>query len=72
MPSIAVMATWKNVGIYIVLFLVGLQGIPAELYEAAEIDGGSKYNAFRHVTIPMLNPTIIGVIVLSTIGGFPS
>ena len=70
MPSIAVMATWKNVGIYIVLFLVGLQHIPAELYEAAEIDGGSKYNAFRHVTIPMLNPTIIGVIVLSTIGGF--
>ena len=70
MPSIAVMATWKNVGIYIVLFLVGLQHIPTELYEAAEIDGGSKYNAFRHVTIPMLNPTIIGVIVLSTIGGF--
>jgi ABC-type sugar transport system permease subunit len=70
MPSIAVMATWKNVGIYIVLFLVGLQHIPAELYEAAEIDGGSKSNAFWHVTVPMLNPTIIGVIVLSTIGGF--
>ena len=70
MPSIAVMATWKNVGIYIVLFLVGLQHIPAELYEAAEIDGGSKTKAFWHVTVPMLNPTIIGVIVLSTIGGF--
>ena len=70
MPSIAVMATWKNVGIYIVLFLVGLQNIPAELYEAAEIDGGSKYRSFFSITIPMLNPTIIGVIVLSTIGGF--
>ena len=39
MPSIAIMATWKNVGLYIILFLVGLQGIPRYLYEAAEIDG---------------------------------
>ena len=39
MPSIAVMATWKNVGFYIVIFLAGLQNIPQELYEAAEIDG---------------------------------
>ena len=70
MPSIAVMATWKNVGIYIVLFLVGLQNIPAELYEASQIDGAGRRKQFLHITLPMLNPTIIVIIVLSTIGGF--
>ena len=70
MPSIAVMATWKNVGIYIVLFLVGLQNIPRELYEASEIDGAGRRKQFLHITLPMLNPTIMVIIVLSTIGGF--
>jgi multiple sugar transport system permease protein len=70
MPSIAVMATWKNVGIYIVLFLAGLQGIPRELYEAARIDGAPPFQQFLHITLPMLNPTVIIIVVLSTIGGF--
>jgi ABC-type sugar transport system permease subunit len=70
MPSIAIMATWKNVGIYIVLFLVGLQNIPRELYEAASLDGARPLAQFRHVTLPMLNPTVVVIVVLSTIGGF--
>jgi multiple sugar transport system permease protein len=70
MPAIAIMATWKNVGLYVVLFLVGLQGIPAELYEAAELDGASAWQKFRLITVPMLNPTIMLVLLLSTIGGF--
>ncbi|MFN2511916.1 MAG: carbohydrate ABC transporter permease [Pyrinomonadaceae bacterium] len=70
MPAIAIMATWKNVGLYIVLFLVGLQSIPSQLYEAAELDGASGWQQFRLITIPMLNPTIMLVLVLSTIGGF--
>jgi multiple sugar transport system permease protein len=70
MPAIAIMATWKNVGLYVVLFLVGLQAIPADLYEAAELDGASAWQTFRLITIPMLNPTIMLVLVLSTIGGF--
>ena len=70
MPSIALMATWKNVGIYIVLFLVGLQNIPRELYEAASMDGAGPSRQFLHITLPMLNPTFVVVIVLSTIGGF--
>jgi ABC-type sugar transport system permease subunit len=70
MPSVALMATWKNVGIYIVLFLVGLQNIPGELYEAADLDGASTPKQFVHVTLPMLNPTVIAIVVLSTIGGF--
>ena len=70
MPSIAIMATWKNVGIYVVLFLVGLQNIPHELYEAASLDGARPSRQFLHITLPMLNPTIVVIIVLSTIGGF--
>lgn len=70
MPSIALMATWKNVGIYIILFLVGLQNIPRDLYEAADMDGAGRLQQFLHVTLPMLNPTFVVVIVLSTIGGF--
>ena len=70
MPAIAIMATWKNVGLYVVLFLVGLQAIPTDLYEAAELDGASAWQKFRLITVPMLNPTIMLVLVLSTIGGF--
>jgi multiple sugar transport system permease protein len=70
MPAIAIMATWKNVGLYVVLFLVGLQAIPAELYEAAELDGANGWQKFRLITVPMLNPTIMLVLFLSTIGGF--
>lgn len=70
MPSIAIMATWKNVGIYIVLFLAGLQSIPQELYDAADVDGAPAATKFFKITLPMLNPTVVVVIVLSTIGGF--
>jgi len=70
MPSIAIMATWKNVGLYIVLFLVGLQSVPAQYYEAADIDGASHWQKFRHITLPSINPTIFMVVILSTIGGF--
>jgi multiple sugar transport system permease protein len=70
MPSIALMATWKNVGLYVVLFLVGLQSVPHHYYEAAEIDGASHWQQFRYITLPAINPTIFMVVVLSTIGGF--
>ncbi|MCG2716191.1 MAG: sugar ABC transporter permease [Candidatus Marinimicrobia bacterium] len=70
MPSIAIMATWKNVGLYIILFLVGLQGIPKYLYEAAEIDGAKPIQRFFYITLPALNNTMLLVVILSTIGGF--
>jgi multiple sugar transport system permease protein len=70
MSAIAIMATWKNVGLYVVLFLVGLQAIPAELYEAADHDGANAWQKFRLITVPILNPTIMLVLLLSTIGGF--
>ena len=70
MPSIALVATWKNVGLYVLLFLGGLQTIPASLYEAADVEGASRWQTWRHVTLPLLNPQMVTVVVLSTIGGF--
>lgn len=70
MPSIAIMATWKNVGLYIVLFLVGLQTIPKYYYEVADLEGASDWQKFRFITLPAINPTIFMVVIFSTIGGF--
>jgi ABC-type sugar transport system permease subunit len=70
MPSIAIMATWKNVGLYIVLFLVGLQTVPPHYYEAADLEGATQMQKFFKITLPIINPTIFMVVVLSTIGGF--
>lgn len=70
MPSIAIMATWKNVGLYVVLFLVGLQTVPPHYYEAADLEGATHFQKFYHITLPMINPTIFMIVILSTIGGF--
>ena len=70
MPSIAIMATWKNVGFYVVLFLAGLQSVPRNLYEVAELDGASKIQQFFKITIPVINPVVVLVVILSTINGF--
>lgn len=70
MPSIAIMATWKNVGLYTVMFLAGLQGVPGEYYEAATIDGASAIQRFMKITVPLLAPTMTLVVILSTINGF--
>lgn len=70
MPSIAIMATWKNVGLYIILFLVGLQSVPKSLYEASALEGATGWQQFWHITLPVINPTVIMVMILSTIGGF--
>jgi ABC-type sugar transport system permease subunit len=70
MISIAIMATWKNVGLYVILFLVGLQTVPKSYYEAADVDGANTWQKFWYITLPAINPTIFLVFVLSTIGGF--
>lgn len=68
--SIAVMSAWKNVGLYIILFLIGLQSVPRAYYEAAEMEGASGFQQFIHITLPMINPTMFMIVVLSTIGAF--
>ena len=68
MPSIIAMAAWRNLGLAMIVFLAGLQTIPAQLYEAASIDGAGRWQAFRHVTLPLLRPTILFLVVITTIG----
>ncbi len=70
MISLALMATWKNVGLYIILFLVGLQTVPISHYEAAQVEGASNWQQFKYITLPAINPTVFLVFILSTIGGF--
>jgi raffinose/stachyose/melibiose transport system permease protein len=68
MYAIFVTLSWKFFGYHMVLYLAGLQSIPAELEEAAMIDGASGWGIFRHVTLPLLGPTIRLTIYLSVIG----
>ena len=59
---------WANMGITMVIFLAGLQTIPDELIEAARIDGASRWQTFRHVTWPLLTPSVNTNLILSIIG----
>ena len=68
MPSIIAMAAWRNLGFAMIVFLAGLQTIPAQLYEAASIDGAGRWQMFRSVTLPLLRPTVLFLVVITTIG----
>ena len=68
LPSLVVMAAWRNLGTLMVIFLAGLQTIPEELYEAAQLDGASWWQVQRRITIPLLGPTIRTWGFLSMIG----
>jgi multiple sugar transport system permease protein len=68
MPAIILMATWKNFGYNMLICIAGLQSIPRELYEAAALDGASAWQRFRHVTLPMLAPTLFFVVIVTMIG----
>ena len=70
MPAVIIATAWKDLGFVMVLFLAGLQAIPREYYEAAEVDGADRWARFRHVTIPLLSPTLFFVLVISLINGF--
>ncbi len=68
--TLFVVITWKYVGFGIILFLAGLQGIPSELKEAVLLDGASPRQSFRHLTLPLLGPTIRIWVFLAVIGSF--
>ena len=70
MPAIILVAVWKNFGYNMLIFIAGLQSIPQELYEAAHLDGAGAWQRFRHVTLPMLAPTLVFVSVITMIGYF--
>jgi len=65
--SLVLIMAWAVSGFFMVIFIAGIQSIPQELYEAAEIDGASTFEKFAFITLPMLKPTSILVIILSTI-----
>jgi multiple sugar transport system permease protein len=68
LPSLVLMAVWRNFGTLMVIFLAGLQTIPREVAEAAEVDGASGWASFRHITLPMLRPTLLFGAVITGIG----
>jgi multiple sugar transport system permease protein/sn-glycerol 3-phosphate transport system permease protein len=70
LPVIAMMATWQYAGYNMLFFLAGLQTIPPQLYESASIDGASGWQQFRRITLPLLNPTMLFVLVTDVIGSF--
>lgn len=70
MPSIALMVTWKFIGYYAIIFLANLQSLPESIYESAALDGASGWQQLRHITLPLLNPSILVVVILSTITAF--
>lgn len=68
-PSLIIMAVW-GVGGAMLIFLAGLQNVPDQLYEAADIDGAGRWGKFRNVTVPQLTPTIFFNLVMGVIGSF--
>ncbi len=72
-PALMIMNVWAEMGgLSMIIYLAGLQGIPPDLYEAADIDGAGKWAQFRHITWPMLAPTTFFILVTSMIVGFQS
>lgn len=69
LPSIVIVLVWQALGFYVIIFLAGLEGIPVDFYEAAKIDGARAWDLFRHITLPLLNPTIVFLTVIGTING---
>jgi multiple sugar transport system permease protein/alpha-1,4-digalacturonate transport system permease protein len=70
MPAVIVVGTWREMGYFMLIFLAGLQTIPAQLYEAATIDGAGPWQRFWNVTVPSMRPTTFFVTVLLTIRSF--
>ena len=70
MPAIILMAVWKSFGYNMLIFIAGLQAIPEELYDAAQIDGASPWRRFWSITLPMLAPTLVFISVITMIGYF--
>jgi multiple sugar transport system permease protein len=69
MPLIAIFVTWKQLGLYILLYLAALQAVPKELYESSSVDGANRWQQLRSVTIPGVRPATTLVVILATITG---
>ena len=67
LPSILALVIWQGMGFAVIIFLAGLKQISRTYYEAAEVDGASRWHTFRYITLPLLNPSIVYLLVLQTI-----
>jgi multiple sugar transport system permease protein len=70
MPSIIAMSIWQGLPANVIIFLAGLQAIPAEYYDAASVDGAGRWGRFRKITLPLLTPSMFFTGVLALIGAF--
>jgi multiple sugar transport system permease protein len=70
MPAIILMSVWKNFGYNMIIFIAGLQNIPEDLYEAADMEGANGFQKFKSITLPMLAPTTLFVSIITMIGFF--
>lgn len=68
--SLIIMAVWHNIGYCVIIALAGLQNVPDQYYEAAKIDGAGSWKMFRHVTMPLISPTIFYLIITQSIFAF--
>ncbi|WP_306261189.1 carbohydrate ABC transporter permease [Pararhizobium sp. IMCC21322] len=70
LPAVIVASIWQVIGFYMIILLTGLQGIPPNLYEAASIDGASRWQQFRRITMPLLRPSLFLCFVVGIINSF--
>lgn len=69
-PSVVLVALWGGVGVPMIIFLAGLQGVPESLYEAASIDGAGRWSRFRNITLPMISPVVFFNLIIGIISSF--
>lgn len=67
-PAVVMLTLWKNTGFTMVIYLAALQGVPQELYDAAEVDGAGAWDRVRHVTLPLVSPTTFFLLIIQMIG----
>ncbi|HUW11223.1 MAG TPA: sugar ABC transporter permease [Anaerolineae bacterium] len=70
LPGVMIVVIWAGIGYDMVIFLAGLQGIPIDLYEAARVDGASRWSLFWRITFPLLSPTTFFLLIISIVGAF--
>ena len=69
-PAVVLLTLWKNTGFTMVIYLAALQGVPQELYDAAQVDGAGAWARFRRVTLPLVSPTTFFLFIIQMIGAF--
>ncbi|MBP1990661.1 carbohydrate ABC transporter permease [Paenibacillus eucommiae] len=69
-PTVALFGIWTTLGFYMLVYLAGLQSIPKELYESAEIDGAGPFKRFINITVPLVSPTTFFIVIMSVLKAF--